>query len=129
VLAQSFDSWELLLVDDGSEDQGTSIAREYASQFGPKIRYLEHDHNDHRGTSASRNIGLRAASGTFIAFLDADECTCLINSRHKSQFSNVTRMRRLCLVTALRSIASMLARLATGRCETGFSRRRAECSA
>jgi glycosyltransferase involved in cell wall biosynthesis/SAM-dependent methyltransferase len=73
VCAQTYDSWELLLVDDGSTDSSTEIALEYAAQYPSKIRYLEHEGHQNRGTSAARNLGLRHAKGEYIAFLDADD--------------------------------------------------------
>ncbi len=73
VLAQSFTSWELLLVDDGSRDGSTALARDYAGRCSSRVRYLEHEGHMNRGMSASRNLGLRHARGTYIAFLDADD--------------------------------------------------------
>ncbi len=73
VLAQSYGNWELLLVDDGSNDGTTGITRAYAAKFPDKIRYLEHPGHENRGMSASRNLGIQQARGEFIAFLDADD--------------------------------------------------------
>jgi glycosyltransferase involved in cell wall biosynthesis len=73
VLAQTYDRWELLLVDDGSSDASTARARWAAAQAPGRIRYLEHAHHQNRGMSASRNLGLSRAHGRYIAFLDADD--------------------------------------------------------
>lgn len=73
VLAQDFDDFELLLVDDGSADASTAIARDYADRFSTKVRYLEHEHHANRGMSATRNLGLHEAGGELIAFIDADD--------------------------------------------------------
>jgi glycosyltransferase involved in cell wall biosynthesis len=73
VFAQSCSDWELLLVDDGSTDTSTRIARDYAARFPDKVRYLQHDHHENRGMSGSRNLGIISARGEFIAFLDADD--------------------------------------------------------
>jgi len=73
VLEQDFPLIELLLVDDGSTDASTRIARDYAERYAPRIRYLEHPGHINRGMSASRNLGIHAAQGEFLAFLDADD--------------------------------------------------------
>jgi glycosyltransferase involved in cell wall biosynthesis len=73
VLEQSRDDWELLLVDDGSRDGSTDTARRFADADPARIRYLEHPGHANRGMSASRNLGLANARGTYVAFLDSDD--------------------------------------------------------
>ena len=73
VLAQEFRDFELILVDDGSEEPCSAIARGYADRDAPRVRYLEHEGHLNRGMSASRNLGISASHGEFIAFIDADD--------------------------------------------------------
>ncbi|MBW4513350.1 MAG: glycosyltransferase family 2 protein [Scytonematopsis contorta HA4267-MV1] len=73
VLAQTYDNWELLLVDDGSTDSSTKIARQYTEKYFDKIHYLEHDKHSNHGMSASRNLGISRALGDYITLLDADD--------------------------------------------------------
>jgi len=73
VFDQTYDRWELLLVDDGSSDGGTAIARGWAEREPERVRYLEHPRHQNRGMSASRQAGLREARGEYLALLDADD--------------------------------------------------------
>jgi glycosyltransferase involved in cell wall biosynthesis len=64
VFAQDFDAYEVVLVDDGSEDRTAEIARSFP------LRYIR---QPNQGLPAARNTGLRAAQGELIAFLDDDD--------------------------------------------------------
>jgi glycosyltransferase involved in cell wall biosynthesis len=73
VFAQTYEHWELLLVDDGSSDRSTAVAQQYAQQYPQQVRYLEHERHQNRGMSASRNLGISHTRGAYIAFLDSDD--------------------------------------------------------
>jgi glycosyltransferase involved in cell wall biosynthesis len=73
VLTQTYPTWELWLVDDGSTDRSSQLARDYAAGHADRIHYLEHPGHENRGKSASRNLGLRHARGEYVALLDADD--------------------------------------------------------
>lgn len=68
VLSQTFEDFELLVVDDASQDETEKVIAEFDD---PRIRYLRQPVN--RDVSAARNRGLREARGKFIAFLDSDD--------------------------------------------------------
>lgn len=70
VLAQTWANWELLVIDDASTDSTVKIVEEYSVKH-PNIRLLKNSTN--QGTGAARNSGIKAATGRFIAFLDADD--------------------------------------------------------
>jgi len=73
VFAQTYPNWELLLVDDGSTDRSSAMARKYAEQHPERVLYLEHPDHQNFGKNASRNLGICYARGEYIAFLDADD--------------------------------------------------------
>ena len=66
VLSQDYPNLEIIVVDNGSTDNTPEIL----ASFGNKIKCLKEEKG---GASASRNKGLRAARGEFIAFLDSDD--------------------------------------------------------
>lgn len=68
VQAQSFSDWELIVVDDGSEDDTVAVLRALA-ETDPRLVVVE---TPHGGVCAARNAGLDRASADFIAFLDSD---------------------------------------------------------
>ena len=73
VLAQSFQSWELLLVNDGSGPEATREAEEWAARHPDRIQVLAHSDRGNRGPPATRNLGLAHSRGELVAFLDADD--------------------------------------------------------
>jgi glycosyltransferase involved in cell wall biosynthesis len=66
VLAQTFPDFELIVVDDGSDERPSFLD----GTADKRIRYVRQRHG---GVSVARNHGMRLATGTYIAFLDADD--------------------------------------------------------
>lgn len=73
VFAQTYDNWELVLVDDGSSDGSYEMELAYAAKHPEKIRCVTHENRANRGISASRNLGSREARGAYVACLDSDD--------------------------------------------------------
>ena len=69
VLAQSYPTWELIIVDDCSTDNTDEVVNQYL--VDERIRYIKNDTNS--GAAVSRNRALREAKGKWIAFLDSDD--------------------------------------------------------
>lgn len=72
VIAQDYENWELLLVDDGSIDGSRTIAENWCRKDA-RLRLLSHPGEANRGSSASRNLAFAAARGELLAMLDADD--------------------------------------------------------
>ncbi len=70
IIAQSVQDWEILLVDDGSTDETTSLAQTYKQRLGERMVYIRQVKT---GCCRARNRGIEAARGRFLAFLDSDD--------------------------------------------------------
>lgn len=71
IRAQRFTDWELIVTEDGSRDSTEDIVREFARTVEQPVRYDRHTQN--LGLPATRNTGIAAARGEWIALLDADD--------------------------------------------------------
>ena len=68
VQAQTYNNWELIIVDDCSTDNSLDVIQSFND---PRIRILQNEKNS--GAAISRNYALREATGRWIAFLDSDD--------------------------------------------------------
>ncbi|WP_269540977.1 glycosyltransferase family 2 protein [Cerasicoccus fimbriatus] len=69
VEAQSYDHWEVVVVDDGSSEPERTMIQQYASH---KVRVLDRT-GEPKGPSRSRNCGIQASEGDYVMFLDSDD--------------------------------------------------------
>jgi len=70
VLHQTYQDFEIIVVDDGSADTTEEIIEGFIKEYPSKIRHI---YQKNRGPAAARNRAMQAAKGEFIAFLDADD--------------------------------------------------------
>lgn len=68
VLAQTYQNWELIIIDDGSKDNTAEIIGKYTDK---RIKLIRHKEN--MGVAVAQNTGLANANGRWIAFLDSDD--------------------------------------------------------
>lgn len=70
LLHQSYTALQIILINDGSTDEGWIIAEQYAQQ---DTRIELYAHTSNQGQSVARNLGLQHAKGKYISFVDADD--------------------------------------------------------
>lgn len=99
ILAQTCTDFELLLIDDGSNDKSPLICDEYASSDS-RIHVF---HKKNGGVSTARNMGLDNAKGEYVVFVDADDAVknCYLSSFDTTvdfcQTSYVSKSNELCI--------------------------------
>jgi glycosyltransferase involved in cell wall biosynthesis len=67
VLDQTYQDFEVLVIDDGSTDDTGEVAKKFRD---PRIKYI---YQDNQGLSAARNMGIRHAEGEYLTYLDSDD--------------------------------------------------------
>lgn len=86
---QTFNDWELILVDDGSTDNSYCMASDYA-KTDSRIKAFS---NEHKGVSAARNLGVSLAKSEYVMFVDSDDtiepyaCECLVDAMQGFDFA------------------------------------------
>src|SRR5690606_22597361 len=70
VLSQTYQNWEMIIVDDCSQDKGAEIVKKYADR-DPRIKLIQNLQN--QGPALSRNKAISESKGEYIAFLDSDD--------------------------------------------------------
>lgn len=69
ILSQTFNNFEVILINDGSTDQSGILCDEFVKQDS-RIKVF---HQENAGVSAARNVGLKYAQGKWITFVDSDD--------------------------------------------------------
>ena len=88
VISQTYTNWDLIIVDDYSNDDSQEIISSFASKFDS---IKTHFNPENKGANYCRNLGIESAKGSYIIFLDADDLLakdCLKNRILKIQNTN-----------------------------------------
>ena len=70
ILNQTFQDFELLIINDGSKDNSKEIIKEYKSKYPDKITFIN---QENKGVSTTRNEAIKIANGKYIMFIDNDD--------------------------------------------------------
>lgn len=70
VLDQTFQDYEIIIVDDGSTDNSQNICLKYVTKYPERVEY---SYQANKGPAAARNCGIRLARGKYVSLLDADD--------------------------------------------------------
>jgi glycosyltransferase involved in cell wall biosynthesis len=73
VINQTYSNWEIMLIDDGSDQEIVDLAMEFVYKYPEKIHLLQHENRQNKGGSVSRQLGVDSSKGELVAFLDADD--------------------------------------------------------
>lgn len=71
LLHQTFEDYDIVVVDDRSKDDSLKIAQSYARRYPDKIRLIEHAVN--KGLGGARNTGIQESTGDYLLFIDSDD--------------------------------------------------------
>lgn len=73
ILNQTFQDFEVIVVDDGSSDSSCAVVESYREKFGGRMTLLKLEKNTGCEGSAPRNVGFKQARGEYVFFVDADD--------------------------------------------------------
>ena len=71
LLAQTIEDYEIIAVDDKSTDNSLEVLRRYEAQYPDKVKVVASPNNRRQG--GAKNLGLRAATGEWLGFVDSDD--------------------------------------------------------
>ena len=96
VIAQDYKNIELILIDDGSSDQGYNVACKLVEANQSRFTRIVTISRFNRGQTATRNEGIKQSKGEYLAFIDADDVW--VNTKLSRQVTFLTQNQQLDLV-------------------------------
>ena len=72
VLNQTFEDWEMIIVDDGSKDNSIEVIKEYCSQDN-RIKFFQHENGENKGLIETLKLGIEKASSNWLVFVESDD--------------------------------------------------------
>lgn len=93
VINQTYENWELIIVDDGSSDNSVEIIESFCEK-NPKIKLFQHPNKENKGLKESLLLGLKHASGDWTAFLESDDFFEHENLEKKVEIIKDAKMHR-----------------------------------
>lgn len=84
VINQTYQDWELIIVDDGSSDNSVEIIKSYCDKDS-RIKFFQHENGQNKGLKETILLGLSHATGDWIAFLESDDIFAPENLRKKAE--------------------------------------------
>lgn len=73
IIAQRYENWELIIIDDGSRDGSLEIINGYLARFPERFRLYTHSNKANLGIAASYELGLSLCRGEYVGFLEPDD--------------------------------------------------------
>ena len=72
VLSQTYQNWEMIIVDDGSKDNSVNVIKEYCEKDS-RIKLFQHENGVNKGLPETIKLGIKSAKGEWIAFVESDD--------------------------------------------------------
>ena len=72
VLSQTYQNWEMIIVDDGSKDNSVEVIKEYCKKDS-RIKLFQHENGENKGLIKTVQFGIEKASSNWVAFLESDD--------------------------------------------------------
>ena len=89
VISQTYENWELFIIDDGSSDNCVDLVNE-CKKIDNRIKLIINEEN--QGAAISRNIGIKKANGRYIAFLDSDDLWVPTKLEEQINFMSINQL-------------------------------------